>query len=284
PELNHPAEDENGIERHLFFLGMGIAQHKYEEYNLNFCDHDVEAVADALKKQQGKLYSRVHSQVYTDEQATRDNLETGLNWVADGCKAEDTVVIMFAGHGLKARRGLYYLPYDGDFESLAATCLNWDKVGEALRRCRAKKILFLSDACHAGAFGKSLLPLQEDLVNGLVKSAGVMVLASSTGTEESFEVDNLRHGVFTATLLKGLAGHGDSNKDQQVTLGELADYVIAEVPAETQRLQHPCIPDVGTFDRDLILSHVAPASPEDEPANATPAPPQQEAPSQPKAL
>ncbi len=267
-----PTEEDNGIARHLFFLGMGIAKHKYEEYNLAYCDRDVQAVAATLKKQQGKLYGRVHTQVYTNEQATRDNLEAGLNWVAEGCQSGDTVVVMFAGHGLKGRRGLYYLPHDGDFESLAATCLNWDKVGEALQRCKAEKILFLSDACHAGAFGKSTLPLQEDLVNGLVKAAGVMLLASSSGTEESFEVDKLRHGVFTATLLKGLEGPGDANQDQQTTLGELADYVIAEVPIMTQRNQHPCIPDVGTFDRELVMAQTVTASTDAQPSETKQSP------------
>ncbi len=247
--------NDSAIKRQLFFLGVGVAKHKYEEYNLDFCDCDVTAIADVLKSQQGKVVGRVHVQLYTNEQATRDNLEAGLNWIAEGCRPEDTAIIMFAGHGLRARRGLYFLPYDGDTESLAASCLNWDTVGSTLARCRAHRTLFLSDACHAGAFGVSQLPLQEDIVKSLSKAEGVMLLASSADREESYELSELRHGAFTASLLEGLSGRADVDQDGQISLGELADDAIEQVPRLTSRMQHPSIPELGHFDRELVIAH-----------------------------
>ena len=51
------------------------------------------------------------------------------------------------------------------------------------------------------------------------------LLAASRGDEQSQEFPQGKQGLFTYGLLKGLKGDGDINKDGQVTLSEIYEFV-----------------------------------------------------------
>ena len=62
-------------------------------------------------------------------------------------------------------------------------------------------------------------------------SGKVMHLTGATGFGKSLESDTLRHGLFTYYLLRGLRGEADLNRNGEVTIGEVTDYVNRKVPA-----------------------------------------------------
>lgn len=88
------------------------------------------------------------------------------------------------------------------------------------------------DCCHAGAFGERLASADE-LVEQLVKKAGVVVFASSRGNEQSFEQAEWGHGAFTKAVLDGLRGKADPYNRGIVTVTALLDYVTLTVSAST---------------------------------------------------
>lgn len=74
----------------------------------------------------------------------------------------------------------------------------------------------------------------------LSAATGATVLTSSTGLEFSREGEQWKNGVFTWCLLNGLRdGKADKNKDGQVMISELRDYLAEEVPKLTSGGQRP---------------------------------------------
>ena len=128
---------------------------------------------------------------------------------------------------------------------------------------RAQRILIFADTCHSGAAldrggandGKSLNFFNKYL-EVLAKKKGRLVLTASQAHENSLETTKLAHGVFTNSILAGLAGAADDNPaDGVVTAGELVDYVQAKVPEETAGEQHPSYSQQG-FDMNFPLAYV----------------------------
>jgi len=96
----------------------------------------------------------------------------------------------------------------------------------------------LLDTCHAasalGEYGVSNQALGEVLAD----RAGIMVLASSSSAEYSFESKEWGHGAYTKALLEALHGRAG----QRLSPGVLEDFVGSRVAELTQGRQHPYVP------------------------------------------
>jgi uncharacterized caspase-like protein len=233
---------------------VGVSRYESDEHNLNFCRADAEALASTFSSQKGRAFVDVQSRELTDERATTPNVQEGLRWLEQSCSPGDISVVLFSGHGVRAADGLYYFTHEGDPRALADTCLSWEEVAASLKRIRARQILFLSDCCHAGAFGERSAT-QDELAEALVKDAGVMVFASSRGTEKSLEKAEWGHGAFTLAVLDALKGQADLIEDGRITVGELQAYVANRVRKLTSDHQHPHIPRLENFDPELVIAY-----------------------------
>ena len=58
----------------------------------------------------------------------------------------------------------------------------------------------------------------------------MVVFAATSGKKPSNNRDDLKHGIFTYFVLKGLGGIADGNGDHAVSVEELFRYVEREVP------------------------------------------------------
>jgi WD40 repeat protein len=226
--------------------------------NLQYCHADAEALTTRFLKEKGRTFRDVQVQTYTDRQATVTNVKEGLAWLQRSCTEQDVAVLLFSGHGVQKERGLYYCTHETNIEGLQYTALNWETVAETLRDTKARQILFLADACHAGAFGDAELAPQRALAETLRDAAGVMFFASSAAREISLEDSRWGHGAFCKAILDGLEGKADTNGDGRISIRELSEYVCREVPVMTNGKQHPEIPDLGRYDPNLILVHCEP--------------------------
>lgn len=239
----------------LFVLAVGVSSYRKPEYNLDFCHADAKELAGALAAQRGRAFGDVQVQVFTDKQATVTNVEDGLGWLQRSCTPADVAVVFFAGHGIRAERGLYYMTHEANVNGLQYTCLNWETVAQAVKNTRARQMIFLADTCHAGAFGEATFVPQQELAASLVKLPGVHVLASSRGEEASLESPDWQHGAFCKAILEALAGKADADGDGKVTIGEIHDYTSRRVAELTGGKQHPYLPRQGRFDPHLVLAH-----------------------------
>ncbi|MEM9186515.1 MAG: caspase family protein [Planctomycetota bacterium] len=245
----------------LFVLAIGVAEHKFKEYNLEFSAVDAEAIVEAAQAQQGLAFSEVVTQTYINQRATIANIRDGLAWLERVATKDDVALVFIAGHGLRGRRGLYYVPHEGDAQAIQYTCLNWEEVAESISKVKAKQTLFLSDVCHAGAFAKSELAMQGPLAQRIAKIKRTLVFAAAGADELAFEGDGLNHGAFTLSVLGALAGEGDANGDGAVSLRELIEHATAATRKLTGGLQNPYVVTTGRIEPDLVLARVAPKQP-----------------------
>jgi WD40 repeat protein len=243
------AGDASGIKPRLYALVVGVGAYTHESIpRLDFPAKDARDFAATLKKQHGRLYRSVEVRLLEDAAATRERVIDGLDWLRRQVTANDLAVVFFAGHGVNDTANRYYfVPVNADPLRLRSTGIPNDDISEALQALPAKVLAFL-DTCHAGnvlGSGKQrnlAIGGHGDinrLVNELTSAEnGVVVFASSTGRETSQESAEWNNGVFTKSLVEGLAGQADFNRDNAVSLNELNLYVAERVKQLTNGDQH----------------------------------------------
>ncbi|MEM9368384.1 MAG: caspase family protein, partial [Planctomycetota bacterium] len=243
-EILEPTQGKTGskIDRskpRLFVLSVGVSRHRWNEYDLAYAAKDAETLAERFQSENGGLFGDVQVSVVTDDDATPKRIREELNWLKRSVTENDVAVVFFAGHGVRARRGLYFFTHMGDGDDIYNTCVNWDEVASVLSSSDASNILLLTDCCHAGAFSADRFVNQSDIAKALGEATNVSILASSDGDEPSVEMQTIQHGVFTHVLLNALAGQADADGDGFASWDEVCRNVVVEVPRLSNDLQHP---------------------------------------------
>ena len=127
--------------------------------------------------------------------------------------------------------------------------------------------IVLLDACQSGAISrvKGAEPTADFSFNSVsrLETAGIAVMASSTGTELSQESETLRGSYFTHHLLVGLRGAGDADGDGRVTLGEAYRYAYNQTLTATAATavgsQHATLETGLRGKGEVVLSYPAAA-------------------------
>jgi uncharacterized caspase-like protein len=158
------------------------------------------------------------------------------------------------------------LTYDAQYDNIATTGFPMWDIKTALRRfIKAKKVVVIADACHAGGVGKAfdvarrasraikINPISSGLQDLSTIGDGVAVMSASDDKQFSQESQKWGggHGAFTYFLLNGLNGEADYNHDKQITLGELIPFVSEQVRRATKNAQCPTV--AGKFDPALSI-------------------------------
>lgn len=238
---------------------------------LRYAADDALAVYEWLIAPDGGKHSPSRVKLLTNESATGAAIKNALfEWLRQAI-AEDVVVIYFSGHGSAdspdSRENLFLLPYDTDYDSIATTGFPMWDIETALKRfIKAKKVIVMADACHAGGVGKpfdvsrkagrgiTVTPVSTMLHTLSTVSDGVCIISASDDNQFSQEGAEWGggHGVFTHYLLKGLGGEADYNQDGVIRLGEIIPYLSENVRRATKNAQSPTV--AGRFDPALSIS------------------------------
>ncbi|MBI5787963.1 MAG: caspase family protein [Candidatus Schekmanbacteria bacterium] len=223
-------------------IGIGAYQ---QVKPLNYTINDVQAMRDYLVNDFGVPTD--HVTVLTDKDATLSKIKKALGTdLMRKAGAEDQVIIFFAGHGAPEQDaessdgdGLekYILPYDADPNDFYSTALPMKEISDIFRRIKAERLVFLADACFAGASGGKVFrdSISDKFWERVSSGRGRVILSASSAKEVSQERDNLKHGVFTYYLLEGLKQDGNGEIDTE----ELYSYVFKKVSETTGRQQNP---------------------------------------------
>src|SRR5262249_45007180 len=130
----------------------------------------------------------------------------------DDPKNGDVSMLYLSGHGVRRQKTsgsetqeYYFFPFDTDFshDHVASTAVGYDLIEKFIKNVHGNKIVFL-DTCHAGTMGEQD-PMGMVSLLGMAEG-GAIVWASSTGTEESIELPEYKHGAFTVALLEAFHG------------------------------------------------------------------------------
>ncbi len=238
---------------------------------LRFAAADAKAFYDWSVSTKGGKYPPSQVLLLTDQEATYKNMKNALfTWLKQPLE-EDIVTIYFAGHGSPdspdSTDNLFLLPYDTQYDDIASSGFPMWDIQTALKRfIKAKKVVIIADACHAGGVGQtfdiamrsnrgiSINAISTGLQNLSNVGDGVCVISASD--DKQFSQENQKwgggHGVFTYFLLKGLNGEADYDKDNHVSLGELIPYLSQQVRRATNSAQCPVVS--GKFDPALSIA------------------------------
>ncbi|MGI9355815.1 MAG: caspase family protein [Rhizobiaceae bacterium] len=170
-----------------------------------------------------------------------------LSLAAGRATAQDTLMLLIAGHGMRGPGGRLYLAGGStNPDDIASTGVPWSAIGKHLADFPGRVVVFL-DACHSGAAGQTVT--NDDIVFGLMRrrsGKSITVVSASKGRQFSIESSRLQAGVFTAFLMDSLTNAGrrrkyDTNGNSVLELSELYRALKRRVTTFTKGQQTPWI-------------------------------------------
>lgn len=241
---------------HAVVIGMGS--------ELPVTITDAQGVAALLRDPARCAYPPDQVHLLAGPDARRDDVLKALDRLAAQVKADPdaTAVVYFSGHGVEVP-DYYFLPYGYHVADLPGTAVASAEFTERLRAIRARKLLVLLDCCHAGGIGEAKdpdlaalpkSPAPPGLFDALKAGSGRVLIASSRKNERSYT--GHPYSVFTAELLKALAGYGAFERDGYARVLDAAMWLGRQVPARTGDKQNPII-KISNLEDNFALAYYA---------------------------
>lgn len=255
------AEAPPAAKTYALVIGISEYQKLPRDLWLQYPDADARAFSAHLASLRGGAVPAARMLVLTNGEATTSAIRQAFQtFLKTGPDKDDTVFILIAGHGTVDGSGAYILTYDSDPENLAGTALSMAEVHAVVEQelARAGHVIFLADVCRAATIAGQKTASLGGVVEKLGEAPGEMLgLMAARPTELSLEGPEFGggHGAFTYSVLKGLEGAADRDRDGFVSAGELIDFVTADVPRLTRNQQHPR--DFGNMEDSTKLSDLS---------------------------
>lgn len=170
------------------------------------------------------------------------------------------IYVFYSGHGLPSTDGqsLYFLAHGSDPDVLEKTAISQVEIIASLSKVQPKSVTMFVDSCYSG-HSRSGEVLIENARPLLLKASSTTypknftVLSASSNDQISSSAPELKHGIFSFYLMKGLESEADKNKDGKITAGELQAYLTDTVSRQAliqSRTQEPQF--VGDSTRVLV--------------------------------
>lgn len=183
-----------------------------------------------------------------DRNATRSHMLRVMRSQFLKADADDIIMLVFSGHGYQG--GITSYGFDGRTDK----GVTYAEVQAVMKQSKARRKVIIAEACYSGGFSNgrsgggnrsSNNQRNHSSYNGR-ELTEVMLYLSSRSNEVSYA------SVFLNTVIAGLSGHADANKDRRVTCRELFNYVNRSVIQKTDDKQHPQM--WGRFSDNMVLS------------------------------
>jgi uncharacterized caspase-like protein len=248
-------------ETYALLVGVSSYRKLPRDLWLQYADADATTLRDHLASPRGGGVPAQRILLLTNERATTPAIRDAFqNLARIGVGRKDTVVILIAGHGTVDKSGAYILTYESDPENLAATAFPMAELHSLVKAelSKAGHVIFLADVCRAAAIAGQKTSSLAAAVETIGEAPGELLgLMAARPTELSLEGPEFGggHGAFTYSLLKGLEGAADLDRDGFVTAGELIDFVTTDVPRLARNRQHPR--DFGNMENSTRLSNLS---------------------------
>ena len=252
----------------LYLITIGVFKYENSAYDLQYAAKDAQDIADIFAKQ-NKRFNNINVFKILDYEATKDSILNLKNTLL-GSKVDDVVMLFFAGHGVLDDDMNYYLATTQiDMFDLENSALRYDLLINLFDSIPARKKVIIIDACHSGEVdtevghvetddnnegrnievgfegdinidAQSSFELMKLMFADLRKGTGTTIISSAGGAEYAYENDKTQNGIFTYVLKQGITSKdADLNKDGDIMLSEIRDYVMKRVSKITKGYQNP---------------------------------------------
>jgi hypothetical protein len=206
PDASRPEPQSGGTGGSFYLLAIGIDD--YQHWTpLKTARAGAEALAELMKVKYG--FPTENVRCLLDRKATDKGIDQELRSLFLRLRAEDSLLLYFAGHGYldEVTESGAWIPADGELpekDGASRTWMEHERLRKMLRRCPARHVLLISDSCFAGDF---LIESRGGNTQYFRKVGELMsrqVLAAG-GLEPVADGGGNGHSVFTFWLLKVLA-------------------------------------------------------------------------------
>ena len=212
---------------------------------------DVSAVSAVLRDSRVCGYPPEQVTLLVDAAATRDGILAALDTLAARAGEGDTVFIYYAGHGGFGENGYYLMAHDS--QVAAGQLLGGTALGEAdliakFAAIKAKRLLFIVNACHTGDFSSALAPDGEPLrgaplpphVSAALLGTGEgRVLISACRENQCAFIGPGPLPLFTEALIDGLRGSGVSSNGGYISASDLYMHLYSALSEAVPRKVAP---------------------------------------------
>ncbi len=256
-ELN-PAQIKSQPSKDAVAIIIGIADYK----NLpraDYANDDARAFYDYAVRGLGVRAENI--KLLVDAEADEiEILRTFKTWLPARVKVTTDVYVYYSGHGLPTDdgAGLYLLPQRADRDFLSDTALQQERINQALQATKPKSVTIFLDSCYSGMArtGQTLLASARPITlkaSAQTFPADFTVISASSAEQISSSSNELKHGIFSYYLMRGMEGDADTNKDGKITAGEMHSYLLENVTRQASlvnRVQQPQL--TGDANRVLV--------------------------------
>jgi len=259
PPLVTISQNSTSTDSYAVIIGIGDYQDKRIP-SLKYTTSDAQAMYTVLTDPRYGGFPEDHVKLLLNEQATDNHIKSAIGtWLKRTARKDDTVIIFFAGHGAPEDEKTYWVTYNANIDDLYGTALSNDEIADMLDRVEAKKMIAFLDSCYSAATvnrtdKKRSVIIVEDPFQKF-KGKGRVIITSSNGKEQSVEIENFGHGVFTYYLMQALKGEADENNNGYIELDEVWDYVKYRVTDTARRYGSTQTPILdGSYSAGIVLS------------------------------
>lgn len=198
-----------------------VGLNRYPGCELNWCDNDAIAINELIKSN-GDGSPNFDAKLLIDVCGVNE-LKNNIKTLFEG--DSEIALLYFSGHGSDEDGG-YLCTTDFSASNLG---VRMEDVLRIANESRCKNKLIILDCCFAAKMGESLLANNKSILGD-----GVTVMAASQNWQESAEMSNIEHGIFTNLLIQGLRG-GAADIGGNITPASLYAFVDQSLGAWQQR-------------------------------------------------
>jgi hypothetical protein len=254
----NPAHVKRQPDRDAVAIIIGIANYKSLP-KAEFANDDARVFYDYAIRALGVKPENIKLLVDQDAEDV-EIIKAFKTWLPSRVKSTTDVYVFYSGHGLPTQdgQGLYLLPPRADRDFISRTAIQFQEINADLQAAKPKSVTIFMDACYSGQArsGETLVanarPVSLKAEKKLFPDHFTVITASQADQISSSSPD-LKHGIFSYYLMKGMEGDADANKDGKITLGEMQTYLVENVGRQAgmmSRKQEPQL--IGDISRVLV--------------------------------
>ncbi|CAN5473798.1 hypothetical protein BH09SUM1_BH09SUM1_09640 [soil metagenome] len=170
--------------------------------------------------------------------ATKTPLSDAVDEIATlPTRAEDMVIVTFSTHGFEDKGEPFVMPADGRRNHVRDSGISLVTIERTLRDSKAQKRVLLVDACRERSTGdtKGDAAMTAALRDALARAEGTANLYSADVGQQSWEAEDLGHGVYTYFLIEALRGAAPADTKGFIRLGAVSKYAAEQTTIWVRR-------------------------------------------------
>ena len=252
----NPVKRKAASNKNAIAMIIGISDYERTSARAAYADEDAKYFYDYATLKLGVPEENVMELI--NDRADRTELKIATkSWLKKAVSSgQSDVFVFFAGHGMASDDGnnMFLLPYDGAPELLEESAIRRDMLFGDIDATNPRSVTVFLDTCYSGTSRS-----EEQLVSArpvsikakpqlIPKKFTVITAAGNDQTAKPLE--EVKHGMFSYFVMRGLEGDADGNTDKKITAGELHKYVKENVDRYSAGSQTPQIQ--GNADAVLV--------------------------------